>query len=80
MAYKIGVEKLKNTTIYNYLVLIIFVDCLFFYIWLVALFGNKVKWRNHEFILDKEGQLNPLINQIQRQNLKLALGKKSAKT
>lgn len=59
MLYKIGIEKLKNKTIYNYLELIVFVDFLIFYVWFIALFGNRIRWRNHEFILDKQGQLTP---------------------
>lgn len=57
LSYNLGFKYLKNSTIKNNLGLIFIVDLLQFYIWLIALFGNKIKWKNNYFTLTKEGEL-----------------------
>lgn len=58
IAYLVGIKYLKNPTSYRYLGLIFLVDFIGFYIWIIAFFGNKIKWRDHEFIVDKKGNLS----------------------
>ncbi|WP_017293992.1 bacteriohopanetetrol glucosamine biosynthesis glycosyltransferase HpnI [Geminocystis herdmanii] len=57
LSYNIGFKYLKNITIKNYLGLVVVVDFMQFYIWLIALFGNKIKWKNSQFILNQKGEL-----------------------
>ena len=57
LSYNLGFKYLKNETIIQYLGLIFVVDILRFYIWLTALFGNKIKWKQNYFILKKNGEL-----------------------
>lgn len=57
LSYNLGFKYLKNITIKNNLGLIFMVDFLQFYIWLIALFGNKIKWKNSHFTLNKKGEL-----------------------
>lgn len=60
LSYNIGFKYLKNLTIKNYLGLVFMVDFMQCYIWLIALFGNKIKWKNSEFTLNKKGELTLL--------------------
>lgn len=60
LSYNIGFKYLKNLTIKNYLGLVFMVDFMQFYIWLIALFGNKIKWKNSQFTLNKKGELTLL--------------------
>lgn len=57
LAYYVSVKYLKNETCRKYLALVFLVDILRCYIWLLGFFGNRIKWRENNFILDKNGQL-----------------------
>ncbi|BAQ63768.1 ceramide glucosyltransferase [Geminocystis sp. NIES-3709] len=56
--YKLSFKYLNNDTIIQYLGLIFVVDLIRFYIWSIALFGNKIKWGNNHFILKSNGELS----------------------
>lgn len=58
LAYQVGIKYLKNSTCYQYLGLTILVDFINLYIWIKALFGNQIKWRDNEFIVNKDGELS----------------------
>jgi len=60
LAYFIGIKYLKNTASSQYLGLTILVDFINFYIWIIALFGNNIKWRNQQLIVDKNGELRDI--------------------
>lgn len=57
LAYYVGIKYLKNETCTQYLGLIFMGDILRSCLWLLGFFGNKIKWRNNSFILDKNGEL-----------------------
>ena len=57
MTYLVAVKNLQNPTVSKYLPLVFLVDIVSFGLWLSAFWGNKVKWRNHTFILDRHGKL-----------------------
>ncbi len=60
LAYLVGIKYLSNPNSSQYLGLTILVDFISFYVWIMALFGNKIKWREHEFIVNKNGELSLL--------------------
>lgn len=57
LAHLVGIKYLQNKNSCQYLGLTILVDFINFYVWIVALFGKKIKWREYEFIVDKNGEL-----------------------
>lgn len=58
LAYLVGVKYLNNPTSFQYLGLTILVDFINFYLWIIAFFDNKIKWRNHKFTVNKKGELS----------------------
>lgn len=62
LAYLVGVKYLNNPASSQYLGLTIIVDFINFYLWIIALLNNKIKWRNHKFTVNKKGELSPWQN------------------
>lgn len=62
ISYQLSFHYLKNDTMKQYLGLIYIVEILNCYIWIIALFGNKIKWGENTFILTKNGELKNIIN------------------
>ncbi|OKH55959.1 glycosyl transferase [Calothrix sp. HK-06] len=65
MAWIVGVDFTQDQTTKKYFWMIPLCDLFGFMIWCCGFLGSTVEWRGQKFKLSKDGQLIPIVNQIQ---------------
>jgi ceramide glucosyltransferase len=62
MAWMTGVRRLGDKILRKNLLLVPFRDFFSLFIWLAALFGKRVEWRDQVFVLENQGKMRPQLN------------------